>query len=240
MMHRYQRHLCLPEIGPEGQQRLLQSRILVIGAGGLGSAAAYYLAAAGVGTLGIADFDIVSTSNLQRQILHTTDRVGQLKTDSAKVALRALNSEINIVTHVRELTKISMKKIFPEYDLIVDGSDNFPTRYQTNDTCLLLKKPFVYGSAIGFKGQVTFFQPGTGPCYRCLYPKSPADGETPNCSTAGVLGAVPGIIGLLQALEAIKWILQKGEPLIGRLLLFDALACQFQEIKIQKDSQCIC
>ena len=237
---RYQRHLVIPEVGEAGQQKLLQSKILIVGAGGLGSPSAYYLAAAGVGTIGLVDFDIVSGSNLQRQILHNTKSIGKLKVESAKETLHALNPEIKIQTHPVELTDQNIKTIFKDYDLILDGSDNFPTRYLINDTCVVFQKPFVHGSVHRFEGQVTVFWPGRGACYRCLYPEPPPAELAPNCAEAGVLGVLPGVIGLLQAVEAIKILLGKGDLLLGRLLCYHALEARFQELKIRQDPACLC
>ena len=235
---RYVRHLLLPEVGEEGQRKLLQSKVLVVGAGGLGSSAAFYLAAAGVGRLGIVDFDVVEESNLQRQILHTTDRIGQPKVESAKKSLLALNPDIEVQTYRVKLTDKNAEDIFKNYDIVVDGSDNFPTRYLVNDTCVLLKKPNIHGSVYQFEGQVSVFWPGRGPCYRCLYPEPPPPGFAPSCAEAGVMGVVPGIIGMLQAMETIKIILGKGDLLVGRLLCYDALKGQFKELKLKQDPNC--
>jgi len=235
----YSRHILLEEIGVGGQRKLKEAKVLLIGAGGLGSPAAYYLAGAGVGTIGIVDFDKVDLSNLHRQILHTQDRVGTLKVASAKETLSALNPYIEIQTYPLKLIAENAKEIFKSYDVIVDGSDNFSTRYLINDVCCELKKPFVHGSVLRFEGQVSVFWPGKGPCYRCLYPEPPPPEIAPSCSEAGVLGALPGIIGTLQAIETIKIILEKGNLLIGRVLCYNALKVQFREIKIKQDPQCV-
>ena len=242
---RYLRHLLLPEVGEEGQLKLLNAKVLIVGAGGLGSPAAFYLAAAGVGTIGIIDFDVVDESNLQRQILHTTDRIGQPKTASAKQSLLALNPDIEVQTYPVKLTDKNAEGIFKNYDIIVDGSDNFPTRYLVNDTCVLLRKPNVHGSVFQFEGQVSIFWPGAagdscGPCYRCLYPEPPPPGLAPSCAEAGVMGVVPGIIGMLQATEAIKIILGKGDLLAGRLLCYNGLKSEFKELKLKQDPNCSC
>ncbi|RME46729.1 MAG: molybdopterin-synthase adenylyltransferase MoeB, partial [Deltaproteobacteria bacterium] len=220
---RYSRHLLIPEVGEAGQIRMLESKVLLIGAGGLGSPAAYYLAAAGIGTIGIVDDDVVDESNLQRQILHDTKRVGRPKTDSARETLLALNPGIEVKTYPLRLGAENVLEIFEEYDVIVDGSDNFQTRYLVNDACVMLGKPNVHGSIFRFEGQITVFVPGEGPCYRCLYPEPPPPELAPSCQEAGVLGVLPGVIGVLQAIETIKLVLGIGETLNGRLLLFDAL-----------------
>ncbi len=235
---RYLRHLSIPEVGEEGQVKLLSAKVLCIGAGGLGCPAAIYLAAAGVGTLGIVDDDVVDESNLQRQILHTTDRLGTPKTASAKIAIEALNPEVKVVEHKTRLTSANVLEIFSQYELIVDGSDNFPTRYLVNDACVKLRKPCVHGSIYRFEGQLTVFWPGKGPCYRCLYPAPPPPEFAPSCAEAGVLGVLPGVIGVLQAVEAIKIILGNGEPLVGRLIHYDALKAQFRELKLCADPKC--
>lgn len=236
---RYSRHLTIPEVGTKGQKLLMKAKILMIGAGGLGCPAAIYLAAAGVGTLGIVDFDKVDESNLQRQILHTTDRVGTLKTESAKKAILALNPMIQVQTFETHLNSTNVVDILKNFDLVIDGSDNFATRYLINDACILLKKPCVHGSVYRFEGQVTVFHPQSGgPCYRCLYPEPPPPGMAPSCAEAGVLGVLPGVIGLLEAIEAIKLIISAGNPLIGRLLTYDALEAKFRELKLRKDSEC--
>jgi molybdopterin/thiamine biosynthesis adenylyltransferase/rhodanese-related sulfurtransferase len=235
---RYLRHLSIPEVGEEGQIKLLSAKVLCIGAGGLGSPAAIYLAAAGVGTLGIVDDDLVDDSNLQRQILHTTDRIGTPKTDSARVAIEALNPDVKVVSHKTRLNSGNVVEIFSQYDFIVDGSDNFPTRYLVNDACVLLKKPCVHGSIYRFEGQITVFWPGRGPCYRCLYPEPPPPDLAPSCAEAGVLGVLPGVIGVLEAVEAVKIILQKGDLMVGRLLRYDALAVSFRELSVRADPKC--
>ena len=237
---RYKRHLAIPEVREEGQRKLTQAKVLLIGAGGLGCPAAFYLAAAGVGTLGIVDFDTVDATNLQRQILHTTDRIGKLKTDSARQTLLALNPLITVNTYPEKLTLANAEKIFKSYDIVLDGSDNFETRYLINDTCVQLRKPLVHGSVLRFEGQATVFYPGKGPCYRCLYPEPPPPEESCSCAEAGVLGVVPGIIGLMQAVETIKLVLGKGDSLVGRLLCYDALKAGFSEIKIPRDPECQC
>ncbi len=236
---RYARHLSIPEVGEEGQLKLLDARVLMIGAGGLGSPAAYYLAAAGVGTIGLVDFDVVDESNLQRQILHTTDRVGKPKTESARQTLLALNPGIQVKTFEERLSSDNVERLFGDFDIIVDGSDNFPTRYLVNDACVLQKKPNVHGSVYRFEGQVTIFWPGDGPCYRCLYPEPPPPEMAPSCAEAGVLGVLPGVVGLLEAVETIKIILGKGAPLVGRLLTYDALRAEFRELKLRRDPQCL-
>ena len=235
---RYQRHLAIPEVGEEGQLKLLDSRVLLVGAGGLGCPAAYYLAAAGVGTLGILDFDVVDETNLQRQILHTADRVGTSKTESARQSLLALNPGIEVVPIEARLTSENVESIFRDFEIIVDGSDNFPTRYLVNDACVLLGRPNVHGSVYRFEGQVTVFHPPHGPCYRCLYPEPTPAELAPSCADAGVLGILPGVVGLLEAVETVKLILGIGNPLIGRLLQYDALRAEFVELKIRRDPQC--
>ncbi len=235
---RYSRHLIMPEVGVEGQRRLKASKVLCIGAGGLGSPAAMYLAAAGVGTLGMVDFDVVDFSNLQRQILHGTPDVGRSKLASAKDRLNALNPNVEIETHEIALSSQNALRLFEPYDVIVDGTDNFPTRYLVNDACVLLGKPNAYGSIFRFEGQASVFGTKDGPCYRCLYPEPPPPGLVPSCAEGGVLGVLPGIIGVIQATETIKLILGAGEPLIGRFLIFDALRMKFRELKLQKDPEC--
>jgi sulfur-carrier protein adenylyltransferase/sulfurtransferase len=236
---RYSRHMIMPEVGAEGQRRLNEARVLCIGAGGLGSPAALYLAAAGVGKLGLVDFDDVDLSNLQRQILHGTKDVGRKKLDSARDRLRDVNPTIEIKTHECRFTGANALDIVSGYDVVVDGSDNFPTRYLSNDVCVFAKKPNVYGSVFRFDGQTTVFAPHLGgPCYRCLFPEPPPPGSVPNCAQAGVLGVLPGIIGTIQANEAIKLILGAGEPLIGRLLYFDALKMKFREFNLRRDPEC--
>lgn len=234
---RYSRHLLIPEVGEAGQRRLLDARVVLLGAGGLGSPTALYLAAAGVGTLGIIDDDIVDRSNLQRQILHTDARVGTPKVDSAEAALNALNPDVTVNKHHTRLTSENVLEIIGDYDVVVDGGDNFPTRYLLNDACVHLGLPNVHGSVYRFEGQVTTFT-DEGPCYRCLYPEPPPPQFAPSCQEAGVLGVVPGIIGLLQAIEVVKLILQVGEPLRGRLLMFDGLQTRFRELQFQRDEKC--
>jgi molybdopterin/thiamine biosynthesis adenylyltransferase/rhodanese-related sulfurtransferase len=236
--NRYQRHLLLPEIGETGQIKLLDSKVLLLGAGGLGSPAALYLAAAGVGTLGIIDMDVVDESNLQRQILHNMDRVGDRKVDSAKKTLTALNPDVNVVTYDVRLGADNVLSIIDGYDVIVDGTDNFPTRYLVNDAALLKRIPVVHGSIFRFEGQATVFDPYNGPCYRCLIPEPPPAELAPSCSEAGVLGVLPGIIGSIQAIEAIKVLLDLGDPLVGRLLSYDALEQSFRTFKVRRDPAC--
>ena len=235
---RYSRHLIMPEVGVEGQRKLKAAKVLCIGAGGLGSPVAMYLAAAGVGRLGIVDFDVVDFSNLQRQILHGTPDVGRSKLASAKDRLNALNPEIQIDTYETALSSENALKLFEPYDVIVDGTDNFPTRYLVNDACVLLGKPNAYGSIFRFEGQASVFALKEGPCYRCLYPEPPPPGLVPSCAEGGVLGVLPGIIGVIQATETIKLILGIGEPLVGRFLIFDALRMKFRELKLRKDPDC--
>jgi sulfur-carrier protein adenylyltransferase/sulfurtransferase len=236
---RYSRHLLMPEVGTEGQQRLNAARVLCIGAGGLGSPIALYLAAAGVGTLGLVDFDTVDLSNLQRQILHGTKDVGRKKLESAHDRLRDANPNVDVQLHDCRFSSQNAEQIVSQYDILVDGSDNFPTRYLSNDVCVFAKKPNIYGSVFRFEGQATVFAPHLGgPCYRCLFPEPPEPGTVPNCAEAGVLGVLPGLIGMVQAIEAIKLILGKGETLIGRLLHFDALKMRFREFNVRRDPQC--
>jgi molybdopterin/thiamine biosynthesis adenylyltransferase/rhodanese-related sulfurtransferase len=236
--NRYQRHLLLPEIGEEGQQRLLGSKVLLLGAGGLGSPAALYLAAAGVGTIGIVDMDVVDSSNLQRQILHNLDRIGERKVDSAKKTLTAMNPDVDVVTYDVRLGAGNVLEIIDSYDVIVDGTDNFPTRYLLNDASLVKKIPVVHGSIFRFEGQATVFHPYQGPCYRCLVPEPPPPELAPSCAEAGVLGVLPGIIGSIQAVEAIKLLLQLGRSLVGRLLAYDALEQTFRTFNIRRDPAC--
>ena len=235
---RYHRHLLLPEVGERGQMALLDAKVLLLGAGGLGSPAAIYLAAAGVGTLGIIDMDVVDASNLQRQILHTMDRVGMRKVDSAKVALTSLNPDLTVKTYDTRLGADNILDIFDGYDLIVDGTDNFPTRYLVNDASLIKRIPVVHGSIFRFDGQVTIFHPYVGPCYRCMIPEPPPAELAPSCAEAGVLGVLPGIVGSIQAVEAIKMLLGLGEPLVGRLLTYDALEESFRTFKVRRDPAC--
>jgi molybdopterin/thiamine biosynthesis adenylyltransferase/rhodanese-related sulfurtransferase len=235
---RYRRHLILPEVGEEGQVKLLKARVLLLGAGGLGSPAALYLAAAGVGTLGIVDSDVVDLSNLQRQVIHTRERQGQPKVESARAAIEALNPDVKVVPFRERLTSENVLRVLEGFDLVLDGGDNFPTRYLLNDACVMRGVPNIHGSIFRFEGQVTVFAPGKGPCYRCLYPAPPPPELAPSCAEAGVLGVLPGLIGLLQANEALKLILGQGEPLVGRLLTFDALDTRFQELKLRRDAKC--
>ncbi len=235
---RYSRHLIIPEVGMEGQKKLKAGKVLMIGAGGLGSPLGMYLAAAGVGKLGIVDFDVVDKTNLQRQIMHSTADIGRPKLDSARETLEGINPNISIETYEMRLTSENALKLFAGYDVVVDGTDNFPTRYLVNDACVLLGKPNVYGSILRFDGQVSVFDAKRGPCYRCLYPAPPPPGLVPSCAEGGVLGVLPGIIGTLQALEVIKLLLGEGDPLIGRLVLFDALKFKFREMKLRKNPDC--
>jgi molybdopterin/thiamine biosynthesis adenylyltransferase len=235
---RYSRHMLLPEVGPEGQQKLLQSKVLLLGAGGLGAPVALYLAAAGIGTLGIVDDDIVDSSNLQRQVIHSTETVGEPKVESAKQAIQKLNPDVDVVTYNTRLNADNIMEIIDGYDIIVDGVDNFPTRYLLNDATVRLKIPVVSASILAFDGQLTVFKPYDGPCYRCLYPVPPPAELAPSCGENGVLGVLPGTMGLLQATEVIKMILGIGEPLVGRLMLYDALAEEFTNLKIRRDPEC--
>ncbi len=235
---RYSRHLIMPEVGLEGQRKLKAAKVLCIGAGGLGSPAAMYLAAAGVGTIGIVDFDVVDFSNLQRQIIHGTPDVGRSKLESAKSRLNALNPNVTVVTYEEALSSENALRLFEPYDVILDGTDNFPTRYLVNDACVLLGKPNAYGSIFRFEGQASVFATKDGPCYRCLYPEPPPPGLVPSCAEGGVFGVLPGIIGVIQATETIKLILGAGEPLIGRFLIYDALRMRFRELKLRKDADC--
>src|SRR5579875_301513 len=235
---RYSRHLIMPEVGMEGQRKLKQARVLCIGAGGLGAPLLMYLAAAGVGTLGLVDFDVVDFTNLQRQVIHGTGDVGRSKLESAREAVREINPNVEVVSYETRLNAENALEIFRDYDIVADGTDNFPTRYLVNDACVLLGKPNVYGSIFRFEGQASVFYAAAGPCYRCLYPEPPPPGLVPSCAEGGVLGVLPGIIGCLQALETVKLIVDKGEPLIGRLLLFDALGMKFRELKLRKNPGC--
>ena len=235
---RYSRHLIMPEVGMEGQLKLKAAKVLCIGAGGLGSPLALYLAAAGVGTLGVVDFDVVDYTNLQRQVIHTTADVGRKKLDSAADKVKAINPFIQLRPFETRLTSENALDLFRDFDIIVDGTDNFPTRYLVNDACVLTGKPNVYGSIFRFEGQVSVFATQDGPCYRCLYPEPPPPGLVPSCAEGGVLGILPGLVGIMQATEAIKLILGKGEPLIGRLLLVDALGMRFRELKLRKNPEC--
>ncbi len=236
---RYSRHILVPEVGEEGQLKLLNAKILLIGAGGLGAPNAFYLAAAGIGTLGIIDDDTVEESNLQRQIIHTMDRVGQSKADSAAKSIAALNPDVKVVVYKVRLTADNIEKILPEYDLLVDGTDNFETRYLVNDFAVKYRKPVIHASILSFDGQLTTLLPYEGPCYRCIYPDPPPAAMAPNCSEAGVLGVLPGIIGLLQTNEALKYVLGIGESLAGRFLLFDALESEFTTLKLRRDPHCV-
>jgi len=235
---RYSRHLIMPEVGVEGQRKLKAAKVLCIGAGGLGSPAAMYLAAAGIGTIGIVDFDVVDFSNLQRQIIHGTPDVGRAKLESAKTRLNALNPNVHIETYDAALSSENAIRLFEPYDVILDGTDNFPTRYLVNDACVLTGKPNAYGSIFRFEGQASVFATKEGPCYRCLYPEPPPPGLVPSCAEGGVFGVLPGIIGVIQATETIKLILGAGEPLIGRFLIYDALRMRFRELKLRKDADC--
>jgi molybdopterin/thiamine biosynthesis adenylyltransferase/rhodanese-related sulfurtransferase len=238
-LDRYSRHLLLPEVGEVGQAKLLNARVLLLGAGGLGAPAAVYLAAAGVGTLGIVDADVVDASNLQRQIIHATSRVGKPKVDSAEIAIGELNPDVKVIKYQERLLKENVDRILGAgWDVIVDGCDNFPTRYLVNDASLFHKTPVVHGSIFRFEGQVTTFMPFVGPCYRCLYPEPPPAHLAPSCAEAGVLGILPGIIGTLQATEAVKLILGRGEPLVGRLLTYDSLGMTFRTLKLRRDKAC--
>ena len=235
---RYSRHLLIPEVGEQGQFKLLDSKVLLLGAGGLGSPAAYYLAAAGVGTIGIIDDDVVEESNLQRQIIHNTKRVGQYKAESARETIEALNPDVKIITYIERLDETNVARIIADYDVVIDGTDNFPTRYLRNDAAIIANKPVVHGSVFRFEGQLTVFKPYEGPCYRCLYPEPPPPALAPSCAEAGVLGVLPGIIGLLQATETIKLLLGIGDPLVGRLMTYDALAGEFSELRLFRDPNC--
>ena len=237
-IERYSRHIILKEVGGMGQTKLLNSKVLLVGAGGLGSPVGVYLAAAGVGTLGIIDDDVVDLSNLQRQILHGTSDIGVPKTKSAEATIAEMNPDVKVIAYNERITSENAFQILEQYDLIVDGCDNLPTRYLLNDACVMLGKPIVHGSIFQFEGQVTILYPGKGPCYRCLYPEPPPAGMVPSCQEAGVFGVLPGIIGTIQAVEAIKILLDIGEPLIGTLLLFDALTMDFNRLKLRQDSSC--
>ncbi len=236
---RYARHFTLPEVGEKGQAKLMDGKILCIGAGGLGSPVAFYLAAAGVGTIGIIDHDVVDMSNLQRQILHTNDRVGMPKVESAQKTLNALNPDVKIVQFNERLSSENVMRIIKDFDIIVNGCDNFPTRYLINDACVMAKKPLVDGSIFQFEGQATVFYPGRGPCYRCLFPEPPPPGAAPSCAEAGVLGVLPGLVGCVQALEAMKLILDVGKPLIGRMMHFDTLSSDVRVLKLRRDPNCL-
>jgi sulfur-carrier protein adenylyltransferase/sulfurtransferase len=235
---RYSRHTLLPEVGAEGQIKLLNAKVLLVGAGGLGSPAALYLAAAGIGTLGLVDDDVVDESNLQRQVIHTTDRVGVPKTESARITISELNPDVEVVEHRTRLDADNVLEIIEDYDVIVDGADNFPTRYLLNDASVRQRKPVVSASILAFDGQISTFVPYEGPCYRCLYPTPPPAELAPSCGAAGVLGVMAGVMGLLQANEVIKLVAGIGEPLIGRLLLYDSLGTRFTELKVKRDPEC--
>ena len=235
---RYSRHFLLPEVGEAGQAKLLGAKVLLLGAGGLGSPTALYLAAAGVGTIGLVDHDVVDLSNLQRQILHTTDRIGTPKVESARVALQALNPDVRVVMHQERLTSENVMEIFKPYDIIVDGCDNFPTRYLVNDACVMLNKPNVHGSIFQFEGMAAVFAPHQGPCYRCLYPEPPPPGAAPSCAEAGVLGVLPGLVGCVQAVETMKLILGAGRALIGRMIHLDTLSMEIRINRLQRDPAC--
>jgi molybdopterin/thiamine biosynthesis adenylyltransferase/rhodanese-related sulfurtransferase len=237
-LKRYSRHLLVPEVGEQGQLKLLDSRVLLIGAGGLGAPSALYLAAAGVGTLGIIDADVVEESNLQRQVIHTTQRIGEYKAESAREAIEALNPDVHVITYIERLDESNVARIIADYDLIIDGTDNFPTRYLLNDAALIARKPVIHGSVFRFEGQLTVFKPYEGPCYRCLYPEPPPPELAPSCAEAGVLGVLPGVIGLLQSVEALKILLGIGDPLIGRMMTYDALAGEFSELGLYRDPDC--
>jgi molybdopterin/thiamine biosynthesis adenylyltransferase len=237
-IRRYSRQIILPQVGGTGQQKLLASKVLLIGAGGLGSPAGLYLAAAGVGTLGFVDSDVVDLSNLHRQILHGKGDLGRAKTESAAETIRALNPDVKVILHQERLTSENGLELVSQYDVVVDGSDNFPTKYLANDACVLLKKPLVLGAVFQFEGQVSVFLPGGGPCYRCIFPTPPPPGAVPSCQEAGVFGAVPGVIGCIQATETIKLLLGIGETLAGRLLIFDALSLEFLEIEVKREPEC--
>lgn len=236
---RYARHLMLPEVGEKGQEKLLKARVLLLGAGGLGAPVGLYLAAAGVGTLGIVDDDVVDESNLQRQVIHNTRRVGVPKVESAAQAIAELNPDVKVIQHRLRLSSENVLEVIQGYDLVVDGTDNFPTRYLLNDASLMQKKPVINASIYQFEGQVTVFKPFEGPCYRCLYPNPPPADMAPSCNEAGVLGVLPGVVGMVQATEAVKLILGIGKPLIGRLLQYDALGMKFREFKLPRDPHCV-
>jgi len=237
-IERYSRHIMLPEVGGSGQQKMLEARVLLLGAGGLGSPAAYYLAAAGIGNLGIVDFDQVDLSNLQRQIIHSTERIGMLKTESAKKTIQALNPDVNVTLYNEKMDSNNIMSLIKDYDYVVDGSDNFPTRYLVNDACVMKNKTLIHGSIYRFEGQVTVFKPGDGPCYRCLYPEPPPPGMVPNCQEGGVLGVLAGVIGNLQVVEVLKLILGIGKPLVGKLLIYDALNTEFRNLRLRRDVNC--
>src|SRR5437899_11342419 len=235
---RYSRHFLLPEVGEKGQAKLLDAKVLLIGAGGLGSPTAFYLAAAGVGTIGLVDHDVVDLSNLQRQILHTNDRIGMPKVDSAELTLKALNPDVKVVKFQERLSAENVRRIFDGFDIVVNGCDNFPTRYLVNDACVFMNKPLVDGSIFQFEGQASVFYPKKGPCYRCLFPEPPPPGAAPSCAEAGVLGVLPGLVGCVQALETIRLILGAGKPLIGRMVHFDTLSMEVRVNRLQRDPSC--
>jgi adenylyltransferase/sulfurtransferase len=237
-IQRYSRHIILPEVGGDGQERLLDAKVALVGAGGLGSPVGYYLAAAGVGTIGVIDNDRVELSNLQRQIAHSTPRLGMLKAESAKATWEGLNSDVRVIAHAVRLTAANIREIFADYDIVVDGSDNFPTRYLVNDACVLLGKTLISAAVFRFEGQVMSIYPGVGPCYRCLFETPPPAGMVPSCQEAGVLGVVPGVIGTLQATEVLKAILGIGDPLRGRLLTWNALEMSFLTVKVPRNRAC--
>ena len=237
-LQRYSRHFLLPEVGEAGQAKLLDAKVLLIGAGGLGSPTAYYLAAAGIGTIGIVDDDVVDRSNLQRQILHNEERVGMPKVESAKLTLQGLNPDVNVIGYRERVNSENIMRLIADYDIIVDGCDNFPTRYLVNDACVFANKPNVHGSIFQFEGQATVFHPGKGPCYRCLFPEPPPPGAAPSCAEAGVLGVLPGLVGCVQAVETVKLVLGTGNPLVGRLLHFDTLAMEIKQLKLRRDPEC--
>lgn len=237
-INRYSRHFLLPEVGEAGQAKLLDAKVLLIGAGGLGSPTAFYLAAAGVGTIGIVDHDTVDMSNLQRQILHTQERVGMPKVESARETLQALNPDVKVIGYQERLSSENVMRLFADYDVIVDGCDNFPTRYLVNDACVMLGKPNVHGSIFQFEGQATVFHPGKGPCYRCLFPEPPPPGAAPSCAEAGVLGVLPGLVGCVQALETVKIILGVGKTLVGRMAYFDTLSMEPRIHRLRRDPEC--
>lgn len=237
-IRRYSRHIILPEVGGKGQKRIMSSKVLLVGVGGLGSPAALYLAAAGVGTLGLVDFDSVELSNLQRQVIHTTPDLGKPKVVSAREKINAINPDVRVVEWPERISAANVKDIITDFDVVLDGTDTFGSRFLLNDACVLMGKPLVYGAVFRFEGQVSVFLPGQGPCYRCLVPEMPPPGSVPSCQEAGVLGILPGIVGLFQATETLKLLLGVGRPLVGRLLLFDALEMEFQELILRKDPAC--
>lgn len=237
-LQRYSRHFLLPEVGETGQAKLLDAKVLLIGAGGLGSPTAYYLAAAGIGTIGIVDDDTVDRSNLQRQILHNEERVGMPKVESAKLTLQGLNPDVKVIGYQERVNSENIMRLIKDYDIVVDGCDNFPTRYLVNDACVFANKPNVHGSIFQFEGQATVFHPHVGPCYRCLFPEPPPPGAAPSCAEAGVLGVLPGLVGCVQAVETVKLVLGIGNPLVGRLLHFDTLSMEIKQLKLRKDPEC--